>query len=55
MANLPADFKNLSPFAGSKKAKGADKGSKALTAFGMLGILAAIAVVFCALTLKATS
>ena len=54
MANLPADFKNLSPFAGSKKAKGAEKGSPALLLLGMLGILAVISLVFCALTLKAS-
>ena len=54
MANLPADFKNLSPFADSKKAKGSDKGSPAIMMLGMLGILAVIALVFCALTLKAS-
>ena len=53
MANLPADFKNLSPFAGSKKTKAADKASPGLLLFGMLGILAAVALVFCALMLKA--
>ena len=53
MANQSADFKNLSPFAGSKKTKNSDKGSPALLLLGMVGILAAIALVFCALTLKA--
>ena len=53
MANLPEDFKNLSPFAGSKKSAAADKGSSGLMLLGMLGVLAAIALVFVALTLKA--
>lgn len=54
MANLPADFTNLSPFAGSKKSKkSSGKGSAGLTLLGLIGIFAALAIVGCALALKA--
>lgn len=48
----PADFKNLSPFAGSKSKKG-DGGGQGILILGVIGILAAIALVFFAITLKA--
>ncbi|MFT4641836.1 MAG: hypothetical protein ACI8T1_005180 [Verrucomicrobiales bacterium] len=50
----PEDFKNLSPFAGSKKAKAGGSGSKGILLLGALGILAALALLFCALALKAS-
>ncbi len=49
----PADFKNLSPFAGSKKGK--ETAGQGFLILGVLGILAAIALVFVALLLKAPS
>ncbi len=48
----PADFKNLSPFAGKSK-KGKDGGSQGILILGAVGILAAVALVFFAITLKA--
>ena len=56
MANTPqgrpSDFKNLSPFAGSKK-NSAEGGSQGILILGVVGILAALALVFFALVLKA--
>ncbi len=49
----PSDFVNLSPFADSKKAS-AEGGSQGILILGIVGILAAIALVFFALMLKAS-
>lgn len=54
MANT-SDFKNLSPFADSKKSSGGDSGSKGLLILGVLGLLALAALVFVTLTLTAGS
>mgnify|MGYP001372080942 CR=1 FL=1 len=48
---LPSDYKNLSPFGSKKEAK--QGGNTAFLAIGIVGILAAVALIFRALTLSA--
>ena len=48
----PSDFVNLSPFAGSKKTA-SEGGSQGILILGVIGILAAVALIFFALMLKA--
>lgn len=48
----PADFVNLSPFA-ANKSKSADPANQSILLLGVVGILAAIVLVFFALMLKA--
>lgn len=48
----PADFRNMSPFAGSAKSKKSGKGQGALM-IGVIGILAFVALILCTLIMKA--